>query len=182
MASYRYFKPLKAGQGNGICAAAAMQQELGLSNEEVAEFTGYSLDVIYHTLHDKYSLPLERKLLLCCSERYKRHIPEDAYCHIELDESELHFEESPKIDFTGGFFAYVNFMRYKHGISITKLSKQTEFSPYTLKSLIDGELVLSRIDDLQRPIEEYFRQLEKTQPSGAPNANRGLARYKLTLL
>ena len=37
MSKMYYSTPLKAGQGNGICAAAAMQQELGLTREEVAE-------------------------------------------------------------------------------------------------------------------------------------------------
>ena len=177
------YNPLKAGQGNGICAAAAMQQELGLKTKTVAEAVGYSEGHIYHTFHDKYSPATEQRLLNYYVEEYRHHTPAaDAYCHIELDEGESHLLDSVKIDFNGGFLAYVNFMRYKHQIKVPELARVIEYSYWGFRAMMENELVIPHFEEYQRKLESYFRELEANTPNGCPQANRGIARYKLTIL
>lgn len=182
MSKMYYSTPLKAGQGNGICAAAAMQQELGLTREEVAEITHYSPKYLYYTLYDRYSQILEHKLLRYYSEKLLDYQPESPYCHIKLDTNEPYSVDSVQLDFTGGFLAYTNFMRYKHQVSVVELARQAKCSYYTMKDLLEGKLVVQDMEIFQKNIEPYFQVLEERNPKGCDNANRGIARYKLTIL
>ena len=177
-----YSSPLKAGQGNGICAAAAMQQELGLSTKEVADALACSPDYLKTLFYNVYSGISEHRLLEYFSGKLMDHQPAAPYCHIELDTSEPHLIDSVPVDFTGGFLAYTNFMRYKHKISISELAKHAECSYPLMKSLMEEQLIVPDMDRIQNNIALYFQDLEECNPSGTPNVNRGIARYKLTVL
>lgn len=175
--------PLKAGQGNGICAGAAMQQELCLRTKDVAVDTGYSKAHLYHTFYDKYSSKTEHQLLNYYNEKYAHHTPPAVpYCRIELDENDPYLKDDVRIDFTGGFLAYVNFMRYKHQIKVPQLAQVIEYSYWGFRAMMENELVIPHFEEYQRKLENYFQELEASQPNGCPQANRGIARYKLTVL
>ena len=177
-----YSSPLKAGQGNGICAAAAMQQELGLSTEAVAEALNCSPVYLNTLFYNVYSGASEHRLLEYFSGKLLDYQPTAPYCHIELDLSEPHLIDSVPVDFTGGFLAYTNFMRYKHKISISELAKHAECPYYIMKSLMDSQLPIPDTERIQHNIELYLQELEENNPKGCDNANCGIARYKLTIL